>query len=268
MFKKYLQIAKTAWLEYLEFRANLFFEILGGVVTALVILFLWIRVYSDSPDRLIGGYSLSEMITYIIGAGIIYSFIFLTGQGDEIDDDIRLGNLSNYLLKPFSIFGYWLTKDLLRKFFTLCLGGLGYVFVLFFFRGDLVLPKELATWGLLLLSIFLAGILHFLVFYLFSIIAFWLEQTWGFRFVIRVIMEIATGVIIPVTLLPGVLGDVIRFLPFKFFAFFPMQIFLNKLTYFEIFQNLGFVLIWIGVFYAICLLVWRRGLKYYTAVGG
>jgi len=94
-----------------------------------------------------------------------------------------------------------------------------------------------------------------------------MEQTWGFRFVVRVVMEIATGIFIPVTLLPGVIGSIIQFLPFKFLAFFPMQIFLGKISLMEIMLNFGVEILWIGAFYVVGVLVWRRGIKHYTAVG-
>ncbi len=267
IFRKYLKIAKTAWLEYLEYRANLFFEILGVIISFLVIIFLWTKIYAESFGATIGGYNLGEMVTYLIGAGILASFMFFSHQGDEINDDIRLGNLSNYLLKPLNPFFYWLIKDLVRKFFAFFLSMSGYILILFFWRASLNIPSDILTWALFFLSILTGSLLYFLIFYLFSIFAFWMEQTWGFRFVVRVVMEIATGIFIPVTLLPGVIGSIIQFLPFKFLAFFPMQIFLGKISLMEIMLNFGVEILWIGAFYVVSVLVWRRGIKHYTAVG-
>jgi len=265
---KYQRIVTTTWQEYFQYRINFFLEILGGIITAVVILFLWLKIYESSGSIQIGGYSISEMITYIIGGGIISSFVLLTAQGDEIDDDINEGTLSYFLVKPMNSSFYWFVRDQCRKFFTLFLGLSGFLIILIFARSFLVLPQTNTLAFLALFAIFLGGIIHFILFYIFSIISFWLGRTWGFRFMIRVVMEIATGAMIPLSLLPGIWRIIIEAMPFKYLVYFPMQIYLGKISTTGIIQNLTYEIIWLVGLVFIGWVIWKQGIKRYTAVGG
>lgn len=265
--RKYLAIAKASWQEYLAYRLNFFLEVLGDLVTRLVIIAAWFAIYQDLGQETIGEFSLPEMITYLLGVGIINSFILQASQGNDINDDINRGDLSNYLVKPLNIPIYWLIRDICRRVLVVVLGMGEYAILLLFFSRFLVYPSSVLSLITFIIFITLAVIIHFFLFYIFSVIAFWMDQTWGPRFVIRIIMGIATGALIPLSLFPGFWKDIFYILPFKFFAFIPMQIYLNKITCLEIVQELVIGLLWVTTFACISVILWKKGLKKYSAYG-
>ena len=265
--QKYFYIFKSTWQEYMAYRANFFLEILGGAAVSGAILFLWVNVYKNYSSGAIGGYTLAEMITYIIGAGLIFSFIFTTSQGDEIDDDINEGFLSNYLLKPLNVNFYWLTRDIARKILTGFLGIAAFGTIIIFTSKYLAGPASSAMLVFALSAVVFGALVHFFLFYLTSIISFWLGRTWGFRFVIRVILEIASGAIIPLSFLPGIWKNIFEFLPLKFIAYFPMQIYLGKITTTEILSGFGWGILWLAIFAGLSYYFWKKGIRHYTAVG-
>lgn len=267
LMSKYFAIARATWQEYLTYRGNLFLEVIGGFIAQVVIIALWYAIYGDLNTTTVGNFTLSEMITYLIAAGVINSFILHSSQGDEINDDINRGYLSNFLAKPLNIPAYWLTRDLCRRILTLILGIGEYFLLLVIFSGFLILPSSLSVLILTIIAILLAGILHYFLFYIFSVIAFWMDQTWGPRFVMRVVMVIATGSIIPLSLFPANWQSIFNLLPFKFLIYFPLQIYLGKITSGEILAGLATVLAWITALVAISVLVWNRGIKKYSAYG-
>lgn len=261
---KYWLVAKLTLQEYLAYRLNFWLEIIGGVINMLAALGLWYFMFAQSQQATLGGYDLKQMITYLIGAGLINSFILLTNQGDEINDDIHYGQLTNFLIKPLSPFIYWLTRDFCRRGITFGLGLVSFFVISIFFNDYLNAPQNLL---LCLVSVSLAALLHFLIFYLGSIIAFWLEQSWGPRFVLRMLMELASGALIPLTFFPEVWKNIFMWLPFKLFSWVPMQIYLGK---FNAAETRGYFLeafIWIAVIYLISLWVTKKGLKNYVASG-
>lgn len=266
--KKYFAIAKTTWQEYLCYRLNFFLEVIGGILMMLVLIALWYSIYQGNTEMKIGSYNLKEMITYLLGAGLIYSFLWITQQGDDINDDINRGTLSNFLVKPLNIGFYWFIRDLCRKFMTFSLGVFQFVIILFLFKNFLLPASSLLYLFLALIAIFLASLLHFIIFYLFSIIAFWYEQTWGERFVIRVIMEVAMGSLIPLSLFPNFWRIILEILPFKYLIYFPLEIYLGKITLIQIWQGFGLEIIWLIGLGLISFFVWKKGIKVYTAVGG
>ena len=265
--KKYWAIAKSTWQEYLAYRLNLFLEVMGGIIMMLVVIALWYTIFKGLGKETIGDFTLAQMITYLIGAGIINSFLWAASQGDEINDDINSGDLSNYLVKPVNVVGYWLTRDACRKFMTFLLGVAEFIIILFFFKNFLVGPSSFIHLVLALAAIIIASLIHFIIFYLFSVIAFWLEQTWGTRFVIRVVMEIATGSLIPLSLFPGTWQTIVNILPFKYLVYFPLQIYLGKIPLNQISYEFLIALAWLAAFIIIGVFVWKRGVRHYAAEG-
>lgn len=266
--KKYWVIARTAWSEYLAYRMNFLLEIIGGLFAMLIAIAVWYAIFQGDRSRVIGNYTLDEMVTYLLGAGIVMSFLFLTAQGDEINDDINRGTLSNYLVKPLIVPLYWAIRDLVRKYFTLALALIQFLIVLLFFRGFLVGPASPFHLLLAVAALIFAAVLHFLLFYAFSVIAFWMEETWGWRFLMRVVMEIATGALIPIALFPDLWRGVFEFLPFQYLVYFPMQVYLGKVGLDGVTTGVGTMFVWIAILAIAVTYVWRRGLARYTAQGG
>lgn len=264
--RKYLAIAKATWQEYFAYKTNFFLELIGGIFNTIIMVTVWMAIFRDHETGGIGGFTLPQMVTYLLGVGIINSFILLTSQGDEINDDINRGDLSNFLVKPMNIPLYWLTRDCCRRGFTFLLGVAEYLFLLIGFSHFLVPPSPVFLFWTIL-TMLLAGILHFVLFYIFSIIAFWMNETWGFRFVMRVFMTIATGAVIPISLFPPLWKAIFEILPFKYFAFVPMQIYLGKFSPQQIIQELSIELLWIFFALGISVWIWRKGLKRYSAYG-
>jgi len=267
LMKKYLAVAKATWQEYLTYRTNLFLEVIGGFVAQLVIIAVWFSIFRDLKTEIVAGYSLPAMITYLLGAGIINSFILIASQGDEINDDINRGKLSGFLVKPLSVPFYWLSRDLCRRALTFILGMGEYLVIILILSNYFIPPFSLANFFMFCLAVLLGGILHFFLFYIFSIIAFWMDQTWGPRFVIRVIMSIATGSLIPLSLFPANWQLVFNLLPFKFMAYFPLQIYLGKVSVSEIILGFSALLVWISALIGISVWIWEKGLKKYSAYG-
>jgi ABC-2 type transport system permease protein len=140
--------------------------------------------------------------------------------------------------------------------------------VLLLFKNFLVAPPSIWLALLALGAVVVGHLIHYFLFYVFSIIAFWMDQTWGLRFVIRVIMEIATGAIIPLSLFPGIWKTILDILPFKYLIYVPMEIYLGKMSFQEIgWQMLG-AIGWLLFFVLVARWEWKRGLKHYSAVGG
>lgn len=265
--KTYLAIAKATWQEYFTYRMNFFLEVIGGFVMNVVIIAVWFAIYRDNGNETIGEFSLAEMITYLIGVGIINSFILLASQGDEINDDINKGNLSNLLVRPINVLFYWLTRDVCRRSLTLMLGIGQYIFLLVLFSEYITVQSSFSAFIYTLIFILLGGIFHFLLFSIFSIVAFWMDQTWGLRFVIRIVMSMASGSLIPLSLFSGAWFTVFNILPFKFFAFVPLEIYLGHITTREIYSSLFIIGGWIAISAFILFVLWKRGIRRYGAYG-
>jgi len=51
---KFLSIFKLVWIERMVYRVNFFLEILSGILSSLIIIFLWMAIYRYSGRDVIG----------------------------------------------------------------------------------------------------------------------------------------------------------------------------------------------------------------------
>jgi ABC-2 type transport system permease protein len=73
----------------------------------------------------------------------------------------------------------------------------------------------------------------------------------------------------PLDLLPAGVFRVAQFLPFYYQTYFPVAIFTGRLNDIGlIWQGLGIQLAWVLIFLVFNQLLWARGLRRHTAVGG
>lgn len=262
--KKYLTVFKIIWQEAFQYRANTLMFLISVLLPLLALVYFWLTVYGEGNQ--IGNYSLVGMLSYFV-MGRLLELLERSTLSWEMAEEIRLGNLSNYLLKPISYFKYWLFSHLATKTFEAIFIVPIILILLFSFRKYLYLPQNNFTLIIFVFSIIGAIILSFLIFYLLGLFALWTKEVGGFLFVTHLITGFLSGRFLPLDLFPFWFNQVTRFLPFPYFLFFPISIYLEKLKTFEL--AVGFIsqTVWILIFYLIIKWAWFKGIKHYEAVG-
>ena len=264
---KMWSVFKLTWVERLVYRVNFFLEILSGILSSLIVVFLWMAVYRSSSQEVIGGYSLGEMVTYLLGGGLINSFILTTAENPETSQSIQDGTLSNLLVQPLNPYTVWFVRDLGTKAFYFLLGFAGYIVVFLFFINYLTFSASVGHFICFLISMGLAALLQFFLFEALSLLAFWVENTYGIRFTMRVIMEVVGGAIIPLSFFPEVLQKLFLLLPFPYLIYLPMRIYLGKIPLSEIPAEFLGVTIWITALILLNAIMWKRGIRQYVSMG-
>lgn len=259
-------IFKLVWIERMVYRINFFLEIISVILSSLIIVFVWLAIYKSSGKGVLGGYKIQEMVTYILGGGLINSFILTTAENPETSQSIQEGTLSAMLIKPLCPYWIWFARDVGSKTFLLLLGIIGYLGVLFIFRDYIFLP-DIKTLTLFVLSLMLAALLQFLIFEFLSLLSFWIENTYGIRFTMRVIMEVAGGAIIPLSFFPQILQKLFLILPFQFLIYLPMRIYLGKIPIDQLLYEFLKEAAWIAGLAITNLVVWEKGVRQYVAMG-
>ncbi len=253
---------RVAWANYLTYRINFFLQVIGPALIFFFIKYnLWSSIYGTQENLVIQTYTFSDMINYHIWALIVG----LLAQGHtamNLAEDIRLGRISSYLIYPFNFWEFhtanFLAFQILQIFISLITIGALYFFGLLEFHGQFAFVQGYIY--TLYVSIF-----WFCLQYLTGMMAFWLEETWILRVMIMMITAFFSGAIIPLDLFPPALVEVLNYTPFPYLTFYPIKIFMGE------FSAIGIpymvLTIWILIFIVINSLLWRRGLKLYTAAG-
>ena len=68
--------------------------------------------------------------------------------------------------------------------------------------------------------------------------------------------------------MPAWFQAILRWLPFPYELFFPVQVFLERVQGAELWKGLTIQAGWVLVMFAVSQMMWKRGIRHYQAVGG
>lgn len=266
---KYLHVINIGIQNTLVYRINFLFRSLFGLIPLLATIYLWKAVYASKEEASeVAGYPLAGMISYYLIVTVVDMFTAVNEDDWQIAADIRDGNINQFLLKPID----YLT-------FRLCLFGAGrmiYSFValipvgLFIFlqREYFVGPPNAELFGVFLISVIMTALLQFFISYTMALLAFWVLEVSTFIFILFALEYIAGGHLFPLDILPAGIANFLAWTPFPYQMFFPVSIYLGRTTGPALWQGLFTQAFWVMASYMIARLVWKRGIRKYTAVGG
>lgn len=260
----YLQIIKNTWAQMLEYRLNFVLWRVRWVVQRLVVYFLWWAIFAGRQE--IFGYSQSMILTYVLLGNIVGTFVLGTTTMD-IGGIINQGNLSNFLIRPIHFFRYYLARDAGDKLLNAAFAVVEIALLILLLRPPVFIQENLAFVILSLGAVAIGALLYFFFSMLLGFFGFWSADVWAPRFLSFVIMEFFAGGLFPLDILPQPLFYVARSLPFYYFIYFPIKIYLGQLPLMMVVQGLTTGLLWVGGLWYIALLVWNKGLRVYTAEG-
>jgi ABC-2 type transport system permease protein len=259
----YLQQFKTTFASMLQYRAGLFIWMIGSVLEPLVYLIVWSTV-SLSHAGSIGGYTAGEFAAYFI-VFMLVNQVTYTWIMYEYEYRIREGLLSPVLLRPVHPIHADISENISSKLITLpvmCVIALGLAFI---FKPTVTfLP-----WTILVFipALFLAFLVRFLVEWTLAQSAFWTTRVSAFNQVYFVLVLFLSGQIAPLSLFPKPIQILADLLPFRWMIGFPVELILGHLTPIQALTGLGAQAIWLILSLVLVRVVWRAGIRIYSAVG-
>lgn len=260
-FVKFRALLGAAWLEALEYRAQVVIWMLAGTLP-LVMLAVWMPL---AEQGLIGDYNPGDFVAYYIGALLIRQFTGVWVVWD-MEREIRLGELSPHLLRPTHPILRYLAMALADKPLRLAVVVPLFVVVVLLVPGALPQPSLLDL-AALPLAIVLAFVLYFVMQSCIGLLAFWLTQVVALQEFWFGIYSLASGFLIPLDLFPPAVTAVLRYLPFRSLLAFPLELLLGRLDPAAVAEGLLLQVAWTLFFFGLMLLLWRRGIRQYSAVG-
>jgi ABC-2 type transport system permease protein len=109
--------------------------------------------------------------------------------------------------------------------------------------------------------------LNFLIGAIITSVAFWTTRVYSLSEFIFGFGLLLGGIFVPLDLLPGAALRIAQALPFQLYLYFPIQLILGRLSLEQILLNFGLQVFWLAVT-ALCFhLMWRAGIKRFSAVG-
>lgn len=264
---KYLQIFKISFEQEFVYRLNFIMWRVRNVLQIFLIFFLWDAVFS-SPGRVVFGYDRAKILTYVFGILIVKAFVF-SARAVDVAGIVANGDLTNYLLKPVNFFKYWLTRDSSSKALNLIFAGIEITFLFVLLKPPFYLQTNPAYLIAFATSLLLAIVMFFSLLMITSSAPFLApELAWGGQFLIIVIItEFLSGSLFPIDILPLNIQHVMLATPFPYLVFFPLQVYLGKVSGPSLVGGLFIAAFWTATLWLLMSFVWKKGLKVYEAYG-
>lgn len=267
--KKYWHVINIGIQNTLVYRSNFLFRSIFGLIPLMATIYLWRAVYAGKPGANdVAGYSLAGMISYYLLVTIADALTAVTEDDWQIAGDIREGAINQFLLKPIDYLVYRLCLFASGRLIYVCVAAIPVAIFIYAQREYMVPPPSGQALGLFLASLVMTALLQFFISYTMALLAFWLLEISTFIFIVYAFEYIAGGHLFPLDILPPWLATALNFTPFPYQLFFPVSLYLGRVTGTDMWQGLGIQLFWVLFFYLVARWMWRRGIRKYTAFGG
>jgi ABC-2 type transport system permease protein len=260
----YLEFSRVGFVNILAFRLRYFTGIITYFLNVTVYYFIWTAVFHLASTR--AGYTLPQMITYVSVGWIMRSFYWNTID-QEMAYEVIEGKIAMDFIKPVSIQWMWICRAMGESVFRLGLLTLPTAVIVGF-----VFPVERpsSTEDFLLFmigvvgSFFLMAAINFMIgtcaIPLKSILALIRAKYW--------LIELLSGLLIPIAFFPQKLQKIMAWLPFEHIANTPLQIYLGKLDLAHALRALATQWIWVLVLMFLAHVWWDRAARKITIHGG
>jgi len=260
----YAEFSRVGFVNILAFRLRYFTGIITYFLNVTVYYFIWTAVFRSAST--IAGYSLPQMITYISVGWMIRSFYWNTID-QEMAYEVIEGKIAMDLIKPVSIQWMWICRAMGESAFRLGLLTLptAVVVALVFPVHGPSSPENFALFMLGVLgSFFMMAAINFMIgtcaIPLKSILALIRAKYW--------LIELLSGLLIPISFFPSAAQKIMAWLPFEYIAYQPLQIYLGKLDRAAALRALATQWLWVAVLLVLAHLWWERASRKITIHGG
>jgi ABC-2 type transport system permease protein len=223
-----------------------------------------VALYGARTD--VSGVSLQGAITFtgISQAIIAYLSLF---SWFEVMNEINSGDIGAELLRPFSLFGFWMARDAGRALSNLLLRGVALV-VAYALLFHITFPASVQQWAALALALVLAWMVSFAWRFLVNLAAFWSTEARGIaRFAFALAMFLS-GFLMPLRFFPDWFVTLCNLTPFPAMVNTVIEVYLGVLSGPALLQALAMQVAWFLVLAGLGHLLMRAGVRRLVIQGG
>lgn len=230
------------------------------------VFILWGAAYRGQTE--IGGFPLNQTMTYFVVLMLMQFFIGAFNEDYQISEEIRNGMINQFLLKPINYYLYRFSIFIAARLVSGLLALVPLLLALPLLKDYLVFPDEVWRLWLGLPAAFMAAIIQFTIAYCFGLLTFWFLEIQSFVILSLAVETVLGGQMFPLDLMPDWIFRISQYLPYYYQMYFPAAIFTGRLDEAQAAHGLLLQGFWTLALLGVAHLLWRRGLRHHTAVGG
>ena len=261
---KYFEMIRMRFLMMLAYRTDYYTGILIYSINIGAYYFLWNAIYGEKSS--IEGLTSVQMTTYVAIAWMARAFYF-NNIDREIALEIKEGKVAIEMIRPYNYLGMKTMQGLgegIFRFFFFSIPGMILVALIF----PIQVPHNPVSWGLFGISLLLSFVINTQINLLTGITAFFFYNNAGLIRAKRVIIDLFSGLLLPISFYPFWAQDIMKYLPFQGISYIPSMIFTNGFSGSEIIYALLQQSIWVLILLVPIRLLWAAAKKQLIIQGG
>ncbi|MBL9215208.1 MAG: ABC-2 family transporter protein [Opitutaceae bacterium] len=264
---KYRAVFVVGLQSSLVYRWNFAVRAAFSLVHLAFVFILWGAAFAGQTQ--VGGFDLRQTLTYFIVMLVLQFFISAMNEDYEVSEDIRNGLINQFLLKPVNYYLYRLTVFVSARLVSGALALLPVLLALPLLAPYLTLPPLSWNYAAAVPALVMSALIQFTIAYCFGLLTFWFLEIQSFIILSLAVETVLGGQVFPLDLLPRWLYDFSAYLPYYYQMYFPVALLTGRITDEAfILRGLGIQLFWVIALLGVAQLLWHRGLRRHTAVGG
>jgi ABC-2 type transport system permease protein len=258
--EKYWLVWRMSLLDAIEYRADLLLRASRYALNIILISMVWIAISKSGASL---GLSSTELIRYYFITAMLYSLSNF--HTEYVEQDVRLGHISKYFVKPISIYWYYFLYQASIAFIESLLKVIVLLPVLYFMH--IALSFSLVNIALFLLTMPLIFMTMFSLYFGISGMTFWFQAVDALRMSVMFLFRFTSGIFVPLLFLPLVFQELSKWLPFGYMAFFPIQLLEGHLSPIEVIRLFSTLGIWLVIFFLFQKIIWHKATHSYESTG-
>lgn len=264
MIRAYLDFIRMRFLMMLAYRVNYYSGIIIYAINIGAYYFLWKAIYG--AQETLQGFTIGQMTTYLAISWMARAFYF-NNLDRDIANEIRDGSVAIQMIRPYNYLVVKLMQGLgegLFRFMLFMIPGLAIVCLIF----PVTLPTDPVVWltylGMLVFSFLINSQINIIT----GLFAFFLENNEGLMRMKRVMVDLFSGVMIPIAFFPGWLSSIMQWLPFQAITYLPSSIFTGRTPLTEASQVFLIQIAWLVILLIPIVVMWRAARQRLFVQGG
>lgn len=246
-----------------QYRVQSVLWLLFAIIRPIVFLAAW-SAAASAQGGAIGTFSIGDFATYYVCLTLV-SQLTMAWNAYEFELEVRQGKLSPKLLRPLHPLHYAVVENIVYKVTTIPVLLPVLVLIAWSFQARF----ETQAWQVMLFvpSVILAAALRFVFGWVMASLAFWTTRVHAIMHLYDRLVFLFAGQVAPLSLLPGALAVLSYVLPFGYMLWAPAEILRGGLTIDQAILVLAAQLAWLLVSWLAFVVMWRMGLRQFSAVG-
>ena len=223
----YWAIAVRSFRRFSTYRIATVSGAFTNTVFGFILCGVYLTLWHERPG--LGGYDVPDALTFVwLQQGMLVPIgIFGATTTSELGERVRSGEIAVDLYRPTRLLLWWRSVDLGRAMFQLLVRGGAPLLV-----GTLVFglrfPSRPLAWVAVAVGLVLAILVSFGIRYLVALSGFWIMDSRGMDQLALVLSCFFSGMILPLVVFPGWIGEFARATPWAATMQVPIDIWLDR----------------------------------------